>query len=247
MVGVFKILQFKLEDWSVLKNIFTNINEIIDEIVIECNPEGLKFNALDRSHICFFACKIPKASFDEYEINNLMSLYIDLNELVKVLKRGNKKDCLLFKADNSTFDIVFKNENTRTFSITQIDIDDNSREIPNMNFTVEFEFDFDSINNSLKDADLYSDRLKFTCADNWLVLSCEGSFGKYKNEFQLNESIGNCSATYGIDWLMKIFNTKLSSDNLKIKMGNEYPMLVEIETNNIVVNYLLAPRIENNE
>ena len=244
---VFKILQFVLDDWIVLKNIFININEIIDELVIECNPEGLNFNALDRSHICFFSCNIPKKTFDEYNIDSIMSLYIDLNEIVKVLKRGKSKDCLVFKANDTTFDIIFKNKNTRTFSITQIDMTDNSRKMPNMNFEIEFSFNFEDIVNSLKDAELYSDRLTFNCINDYLVLSCEGSFGRYKNEFQLDEYIGNCRATYTIGWLLKMFNSKLGSNNVKIKMGDDYPMLVEIEENNIVINYLLAPRIERDD
>ena len=225
-----------------------NINEIIDEIVIECNPEGLKFNALDRSHICFFECNIPQKSFDKYEIDKILLLYIDVNELVKVLKRGNNKDSLIFKANNETFDIIFKNENTRTFSITQIDMNDSSRNFPNMDFAVDFECDYDLIVNSLKDADLYSDRLTFTCEDNSLVLSCEGSFGKYKNECQLENFVdGRYSASYGINWLFKIFNNKLSSDNVKISMGNDYPMLVKTEKDFIKLNYLIAPRIDEGE
>jgi len=247
MVGVFKILEFKLDDWTILKNIFTNINEIIDELVIECNPEGLKFNALDRSHICFFGCKISKKVFDEYFIDNILYLYIDVNEFVKVLKRGKKSDNLKFKANSSTFDLIFENTNTRKFSITQIDMSDNSRELPNMDFNIMFEFDFDSINNSIKDAELYSDRLTFTCDDNNLILSCEGSFGNYHNNYLLDNIEGNGSATYSIDWLQKMFNTKLSSEKFKIKMGNDYPMLIQIEENGINLNYLLAPRIDNGE
>lgn len=240
-------MNFRLEDWTILKKIFVNINEIIDEIVIECNPEGLKFNALDRSHICFFECNIPKKSFDEYYIDKILYLYIDVNELVKVLKRGNNKDVLVFEADSSTYDITFENTNVRKFSLTQIDMTDNSKQFPNMQFSVNYECDFDSILNSLKDADLYSDKLTFTCKEEELILSCEGSFGRYKNKFPLNNMVGEeCSASYSVQYLFKIFNSKLSSDNLIISMGENYPLLVKIEMGFIKLNYLLAPRIENN-
>lgn len=246
-LGGISILQFKLEDWSIFKDIFTSINEIIDEIVIECTPEGLDFTALDRSHICFFECNIPKKSFDEYSIDRLMSLYIDVKDVVDVLKRGKKKDKLIFKADKSTFDIIFKNKNTRTFSITQIDMDYVSRDMPKLEYDVSFEFDYDFIKDCIEDAKLYSHVLSFQFIDDILILYCEGSFGKYKNEFQLDEYIGNCNASYGVDWLLKIFKNKLSSDKLKINMGDEYPMLVEIKENDIRVKYLLAPRIDNGE
>ena len=239
------MLNFKLEDWSILKNIFININEIIDEIVIQCDENGLKFNALDRSHICFFECNMSKDLFDEYGIDDVLYLSIDLNELVKVLKRGKGKDNLYLKANNEVIDITFKNKNNRTFSITQIDIDDNSRDMPNMEFSVEFECEFETIKNTLQDAELYSDRLKFHCSNDKLILTCDGSFGKYKNECLLNESVdGDYASAYGINYLFKIFNTKINSNNLKIHMGDEYPMLVEMSSDYVKMNYLLAPRIE---
>lgn len=247
MEGVFNILEFELNDWIILKNLFENINEVIDEIVIECNPEGLEFSGIDRNHICFFSCKIPEDSFDEYVLDSVLYLDVDVNDLVKVLKRGKSKDSLTFKADVSTMEIIFKNKNTRRFKIGQIDIDDNSRDLPKMDYDVEFRFDYKSINDSLNDAGLYSDELKISCINNQLILSCEGSFGQYSNEYPLENSIGEGSASYSIDWLLKIFKNKLSSKELKLNMGDDYPLLVEIEEQGIVLNYLLAPRIENNE
>lgn len=239
-----EILKFKLDDWIVVKNIFININEIIDEIVIECTSDNLKFKGIDRSHVCFFECEILKDIFDEYVLEKPLYLYIDTNELVKVLKRGKNKDVLVFKADFEVINVAFKNKNNRSFSITQVEMDDNMRALPSLDYSVDFECDFESIKNSLQDADLYSDRLTFTCEDEMLILTCESGFGKYKNTCELGKDInGSFSATYGLDWLFKIFNNKLSSDNFKISMGDDYPMLIEFKSKFIKLNYLLAPRL----
>lgn len=239
-------LEFRLDDWTILKNIFININEIIDEVVVECTSDGLRFKGIDRGHVCFFEGNISKELFDEYALEDVFHLYIDLNELVKVLKRGNKKDNLIFKANIETIKLSFKNKNNRNFSITQIDMNDNMRDIPQLNYTINFQCEFDTIKDSLKDADLYSDRLTFTCENNSLTLLCDGTNGNYENECELLESVEeSCSATYSISWLFKIFNNKLSSENLIIHMGNDYPMLIEMNLDFIKVNYLLAPRLEN--
>lgn len=246
MVEVFKILQFKLKDWIIFKKIFTNINKIIDEIVIECNPEGLYFKGIDKSHICFFSGNISKNVFDEYFIDEILYLYIDLEDFVNVLKRGKSKDCLIFKGYSSTFEIIFKNKNERNFVITQIDMDDNTRDLPPMDFSINFKIDFDFINDCLKDAELYSNIITISCDKDNLILYCDGVKGeKYTNKYQLDEFIGECSATYSVDWLLKIFNTKLSSTNLNIEMGDDYPLLVTIEENGVIMKYLLAPRLSN--
>ena len=239
-------LEFRLDDWNILKNIFTNINEIIDEIVIECTFDGLKFKGIDRGHVCFFEGNLSKDLFDEYYVDDFMFLYLDLEELVKVLKRGNNKDSLLFKADMEVINVILKSNNNRTFTITQLDIQSEMRDMPKLEYTTIFNCDFDIIKNSLKDADIYSDRLTITCEDNMLILSCDGVKGKYKNEYELEFDGDNCSSVYTISWLSKIFNNKLSSNNLKIHMSGDYPMLIEMSLEFITVNYLLAPRLEQN-
>lgn len=239
------ILEFKLDDWVVLKNIFTNINEIIDEVIVECTFDGLNFKGIDRGHICFFEGSISKELFDKYELEDYLSLYLDLYELVKILKRGNNKDSLVFKADMEVIKIVFENKNNRTFSLTQLDMsNDNMRTLPTLEYSVEFECDFDTIKNSLKDADLYSNILEIICEDNLLIFNCDGQNGNYKNECPLDNSFnGSYSAKYSIDWLFKIFNTKLNSNDFKIHMGTDYPMLIEMGFEYVKMNYLLAPRL----
>lgn len=238
------ILEFELNDWVVLKNIFININEIIDEVVIECTFDGLKFKGIDRGHVCFFEGNLQNDLFEKYSLENPFLMYVDLHELVKIFKRGKSKDILLFQADEEIIKIVFKNKNKRTFQLTQIDMSDNMRDLPTLEYSTVFECDFDSIKNSLQDAYLYSDVLTFTCENNNLLLSCEGANGNYENECPLDNPINvGCSASYTVDWLSKIFNTKLSSNNFKIHMGDDYPMLIEIYSENMTMTYLLAPRL----
>lgn len=240
------LLEFKLTDWTIIKDIFININEIIDEIVIQCTYDGLNFKGIDRSHICFFECNISKELFDEYNLDEYLLLYVDVFELVKILKRGNNEDSLVFKADMEVIKVIFKNKNNRTFSLTQLDIsNEDMRELPNLQYSVTFECDFDTIKNTLKDADLYSDILAIICEDDLLIFNCEGVNGNYENKCPLSIRTDEVySAKYSINWLFKIFNTKLNSNNFKINMGTDYPMLVEMDLDNVKMNYLLAPRLE---
>lgn len=242
------MLEFRLDDWSVIKNIFSNINMIIDEIVVECTDDGLNFTGIDRAHVCFFEGIISKDLFDFYEIDKGLLLYIDLEEFVKVLKRGKNKDNLVFKADEEQYIISYVNKNTRKFSITQLSDVMDSKKPPVLNYGTKFEFEYDFMKDTLKDADLYSDRLCFIREDDILTLSCDGNSGNYSNEFHLDESISESfSSVYSVSWLLKIFDTKLSSENIIINMGQDFPMLIEMCVENVKMNYLLAPILDNGE
>lgn len=243
------MFEFKLDDWSIIKNIFSNINKIIDEIVVECTDDGLNFIGIDRGHVCFFEGVISKDLFDYYELEKGMLLYIDLEEFVRVLKRGKNKDSLVFEADDEQYIVYFKNKNTRKFSITQLSDVMNSRKPPVLDYGTKFSFEYDSLKDTLKDAELYSDRLTIIREDDVVVFSCEGNSGNYSNEFYLDENVvEGFSSTYSVSWLLKIFDTKLSSEDIVINMGQDFPMLIEMsDVDNVKMSYLLAPILDNGE
>lgn len=239
---VINILRFELEDWKIFKKIFENTFKIVDEIVVKCDSDGLNFTGIDRGHICFFEGNISKELFDEYEIDGILLLCIDLNEFINVLKRGKSKDKLVFECNEEVYHIKFKNKNNRTFTITQVDDLLDSKSPPSLDYSVEFECDFDSIKNSVEDASLYSNKLTFVCKEDSLNLSCEGTSGTYINECVLENTVdGVYSASYSVVWLLNIFNTKLGSSNLLIHMGDDFPMLIEMSVENCKMSYLLAP------
>ncbi len=242
------MLEFKLDDWSVIKNIFSNINKIIDEIIVECTYDGLNFIGIDRGHVCYFEGIISKDLFDYYELEKGMLLYIDLEEFVRVLKRGKNKDNLVFEADDEQYIVYFKNKNTRKFSITQLNDVMNSRKPPVLDYSTKFNFEYDSLKDTLKDAELYSDRLAIIREDDVVVFSCDGNSGNYNNEFYLEENINDSfSSVYSVSWLLKIFDTKLSSEDIVINMGQDFPILIEMSVDNVKMKYLLAPILDNGE
>ena len=61
-------MTFKLElsDNKIFKDAFSSIRKIIDEVIIECDSEGIRVNALDRSHITFVNMEFKAELFDEY-------------------------------------------------------------------------------------------------------------------------------------------------------------------------------------
>ena len=82
-----------------------------------------------------------------------------------------------------------------------------------------------------------------------MVFSCDGNSGNYSNEFYLEDNINDSfSSVYSVSWLLKIFDTKLSSEDIVINMGQDFPMLIEMsDVDNVKMSYLLAPILDNGE
>ena len=58
---------FKLElsDNKIFKDIFDTVSGIVDEVVLECDSEGMRLRCLDRSHITFVNLELKASFFDE--------------------------------------------------------------------------------------------------------------------------------------------------------------------------------------
>lgn len=248
MKGNEKMLKIILENWSDFKNIIMQAEQILDEVNIEVDSEGFRFNALDRPHTCFFGAEFGKEAFDSFECDEPLTVSVDTSELVNVLKRGKSSETLIMMANKYDLILTFKGKSERRFNIIQIDSDYTSKQPPNVKYPVHIEMDYDTIKESIKDASLYSDSLKFSVDGNVLNLHTSGAFGEYSNKIILDESYESCTSLFSLGHLEKIFKVKLKSDGLSLSLGDAYPIYIKLNIDeNIKVTSLLAPKIESEE
>ena len=113
----------ELSDSSILKTSFDAISSIVDEVQIQTDSEGMRLDALDRSHITFVHLELNVDLFDEYVCDEPEKINIDTDEFMRVLKRSKANDRVLMAVDEGNFIITFEGEATRTFKIRLIDIE----------------------------------------------------------------------------------------------------------------------------
>ena len=118
-------MTFKLElsDTKIFKDAFESIRKIIDEVTIECDSEGMRLKALDRSHITFVNLEFKATLFDEYICTVPEKINVDTEELTKVLKKCKTSDILQLTVDEGNLIIIFEGDATRKFKIRLIDLE----------------------------------------------------------------------------------------------------------------------------
>ncbi len=243
------LLKIIMEKWNDFKNVIIQAEQILDELTIAVDSEGLRFNALDRPHVCFFGANFKKDAFDEFECDVPLTISIDTSEFVDVLKRGKANETLILEA--SAYDVIltFKGKSERKFNIIQIDLDYTEQQAPNVKYPVNLNIGYDVIHESIKDANLYSDSLNFTVKGDILNIHTTGAFGEYSNKIHLeNHYDGEYTSCFSLSHLEKIFKVKMKSDDLEMSLGNVYPIYLKLNINeNLQVTSLLAPKIEQEE
>ncbi|MBC7097391.1 MAG: DNA polymerase sliding clamp, partial [Methanobacteriales archaeon] len=113
----------ELNDPNILRTSFDAISSIVDEVQIQIDSEGMRLDALDRSHITFVHLELKREIFDEYECDEPEKINVDTEELMKVLRRARAGDRLIITSDDANLILTFEGEATRQFKIRLIDIE----------------------------------------------------------------------------------------------------------------------------
>ncbi len=244
---MFKLVTY---DINIIKSAFAGITEVVDEIQIQLDDEGLRLNALDKPHMVFVHLELKSSVFDEYSIHGPLSLNIDTVEFMKVLNRCKPKDILTLESDGDNIIITFEGESTRTFKIRLIDLEYEAPVPPSIDYDFQVELPVTLLKDALSDISVFSDKLHIRreVEDNHIYIDGNNDFGETSTKYEL-DIIGNAKvdSTYNLEKIKEFMKSEKFSNMITIKSGVNIPLIIEFECNGGVLSYLLAPRIEQNE
>lgn len=241
-------MRIRLDNIQNFKNVLMNTEQFLDEVKFEVDSDGMRFRGLDKSHVAFISMIISSDYFTEFDIYQPCYCICDTTELMKVFKRAKNTDELIFSFDDSDLKLEFINGNVkRNFKIRQIDMEYDSPDKPKIDFPCVFEVNSKQLVDGIKDAELYTDKVKLKTNNDTFSVIADGEFGDYKSELELSENVGDFESVFSLGWLNKIFKLDIGN-TVKINMGNTLPLFLEFEDNlGLKAEFLLAPRIEADE
>lgn len=242
-------MTFKLElsDNSIFKTVFDSVASIIDEVTIVFDSEGMRLNALDRSHITFVTLELEPSVFDSYVCDTPEKVAVDCERFNQILKKCKTNDTIQLTIDEGNFIIVFEGDATRRFKIRVIDTEYETQVPPNINHNIYIKVPSTMMQDALNDMLIFSDKLRLLIDENYLKIISNGEFGDVDIKYLHGENILEVAqSVYNIDKLKDIFKASKFSKECEIGLGNDIPIVVtfELPTGDGRVKYLLAPRLE---
>lgn len=242
-------MTFKLElsDNAIFKTVFDSIASIIDEVTIVFDSEGMRLNALDRSHITFITLELAPEVFDSYICDTPEKVTVDCDRFNKILKKCKTNDIIQLTMDEGNFIIIFEGDATRRFKIRVIDTEYEAQVPPNINHTVYIKVPSSMMQDALNDMLIFSDKLRLLIDENYLKIISEGEFGDVDIKYLHGENVLEVAQSiYSIEKLKDIFKASKFSKECEVGLGNDMPVVItfELPTRDGVLRYLLAPRLE---
>ncbi|MDD1763332.1 MAG: proliferating cell nuclear antigen (pcna) [Methanobacteriaceae archaeon] len=239
-----------LSDSNILKTSFDAISSIVDEVQMQADSEGIKLDALDRSHITFVHLELKSGVFDVYSCKEPLKINVDTEELMKVLKRSKAEDVVELSVDEGNLIITFEDEARRTFKIRLIDIEYEAPSPPQLEYPTEFEIPFNLLKNSIQDIEIVSDKISLIVDQDKFIASAEGEFGDAKIEYLHGEKIEEkAKSVFSLEKIKEMLKADKFSESAVLRLGNDMPLNLSLKmvSDEGELSFLLAPRIESEE
>lgn len=239
------------EDIQVLRDSIDTISQIIDEGIIRLKPEGIQLTAADRAMVAVVDFKLSKDAFKSYECDKETSIGMNMNNFLAMLKRADGKVTLSLDESENKLVLTVEGDSLRNLSIPLIDI--SQEEIPpitQLNFSTIAELKGNVLEEGIVDADMVADSIVIEATDSFLKMKAEGN--NSRTELKVDKNSGAVTkidtkdavrARYPLDYLKKFIKAIRLVDNVRIQLGNDYPMKLEAEGNKVYLALILAPRV----
>lgn len=240
----------ELSDPNILKTSFDAISSIVDEVQLQTDSEGIRLNALDRSHITFVHLELKASLFDEFVCDEPENINVDTEELMKVLKRSKSNDRVILSLDEGNFIITFEGEAKRRFKIRLIDMEYDSPSMPPLEYPTKFDIPFALLKDSINDIDIFSDKIILMVNEEVFKAAAEGEFGDANIEYIHGEKIDTeAKSIFSLEKIREMLKADKFSDVATIRLGNDMPLNLSLKmvSEEGELSFLLAPRIESDE
>ena len=236
----------KLNEPKLLGDVIGVISELVTEVKIKIDKDGLSIVAIDPANVSLVAFKLPISSFATFEATEEM-IGINLDSLKQVLKRCDVGSSLTMQTEENTLKIEIYDKIKRTFKLALIDIEQEEKAMPMLDFSCKIEMSSIDFAEAIEDCSIVADSCSFTIAQNKFIIEAKG-LNSAKSEFSEEiKAEGEGKAKYSLEYMQKFIRACKLSEKIRINFANDYPLKIEFKENNFELAFVLAPRVESED
>jgi len=181
-----------------------------------------------------------------FELEKEEVVGINLENLKAVLRRTKIGSSLTIEKVENTLKLGIHDRVKRDFSLALIDIDAEEKEMPKWEFKSVIKMDAESFVEAIEDCLVVSDACTFIAEPAKFIIEATG-LNSARAEFSADELeiySDNSIASFSLEYLNKFIKGAKISSRAVISFSDNHPMRIDFPTGNVMLSFVLAPRIE---
>lgn len=236
----------KLEDPRFFATLINIISELVTEVRLKVTSQGMRLVALDPANVAMVYFNIPAELFSQFELTKEETLGINLENLNSVLRRCGLGSSLILQKEENTLKLTIKDKIKRDFTLALISVEGEEREMPEWEFKSVIKMDAQTFVEVIEDCLVVSDACTFTAEPNKFTVEAKG-LNSARAEFSSDELeiySDTSSARFSLEYLSKFIKGSKISNRVELNFSDNHPMRINFPTGKIMLSFVLAPRVE---
>jgi proliferating cell nuclear antigen len=240
----------RLDHPKIFSEIISIISEIVLEVRIKVNSEGMSIVAIDPANVAMVSFKLPATAFSALEVEKEEVLGVSLDSLKSVLRRIKAGSVLNIIKQENMLKLQIQDKIKKEFNLALIEIETEEKEIPNLEFNSKIEMPSKDFTEAIEDCNVVADACSFVSEPDKFIISGKGSLNSFKSEYssdEVNIQAQESRSKYSLEYLQKIVKATKLTDKITLNFSTDYPLRIDFMTPFIDLKFVLAPRVETDD
>ena len=239
-------MNLKLDNPRILADIVTIISELVSEVRLKVSSEGLSLTAVDPANVAMVYFKIPASLFSQFELTKEHVLGVNLESLKAVLRRCKPGAALTIGRQDNLLKLGIQDRIKRDFTLALLDIEGDDKQMPQWEFKSVVKMDAEAFVEVIEDCSIVSDACTFIAEPTKFIVEAHG-LNSARAEFSSDEieiHSDHASARFSLEYLSKFVKGAKISSKVTLNFSDNHPMRINFPTGDVLLSFILAPRIE---
>ena len=185
------IASFKMNDWSPMKVLLSAAMLVVEETTLQVQPEGIRFSAMDPSHVCLPDIFLPAEAFTGYSVEKGFNLSLrteDYKEKLKLMSAREPFDAFFGPDPDRDNEVFLKIRNGKdTYRIHPIESGWGKPPVPKLDLTARWVTTKEFLEEVLKKAKDSGDQVTFEAYPDRLRFFARSDVGEFEREWSKND------------------------------------------------------------
>lgn len=236
----------KLENPKIFSDVISIISELVLEVRMKVNKEGLNVVAIDPANVAMVVFKLPAKAFSELSVEKEEVLGVSLESLKAVLRRVKFGSVLTITREENLLKLIIQDKVNREFDLSLIDVEVEEKPVPNLDFSSKIEMNSLDFSEAIEDCSIVADACSFVSNPESFIIKAKGSLNSFQARFsdEANIQSEDASSKYSLEYLQKMIKSSRLADKVAINFSTNYPLKLDFNNDSIELGFILAPRVE---
>ncbi|MEZ0289861.1 MAG: hypothetical protein ABWJ42_02080 [Sulfolobales archaeon] len=250
-------MRVRFVDARVWRYSIAALEDLVETAVMSVNENGLMIRAMDPGHVAMIEFNIPREGFDIFDVDKEYKIPLDLETLIKILRRASKKDetLLEYQPPNIRLGLVSPEGVERFYEFTAL-AQGVAEEPPELSieFPVRASVVPQAFRSSYKVLSEVGEAFEIISDQSKMIFYSSSELGEVRIELTQESGLlrdyefkaeSEQRAKYSLDYFDKIAKLAMISEDIEIYHGDSLPVkLVASLPRGARLTLYVAPREE---